>query len=358
MAGIMTPHERNAVGLMLDAFARFAEPRQSLQQILDATIDLTESNTSHIADMEASIVAGRLVDVSGGLDGDLEKFRREHDPFFFINPVVPILDKAPATVIANSELTGHAEWRNSVYLNEFLLSCRIEDGTLVLPRRHNGTLTRFAMGIGHRRKRPVTRRVRKILEWLAPVIRQGFLNIENWYDLAGDGLLLQRGFENSPVPLALVGNNSVRVLSAAAEELLGVQSVSPAKSTLLKEIADVAVRSRLGGNFAADVRAADGRTVRAELLDLAHPIYGRAILIRFHPGSASSASRPCLTAREAEVLSWVAGGASNNEVAERLQISVNTARAHLRNIYKRLQISSRIEAAALLRQSSQRKEIL
>ncbi|MGH9246422.1 MAG: response regulator [Acidimicrobiales bacterium] len=53
---------------------------------------------------------------------------------------------------------------------------------------------------------------------------------------------------------------------------------------------------------------------------------------------------PRLTERELEVLRLVAHGYSNREVAERLFISENTVRNHMRNILEKLHLRSRIEA--------------
>ena len=52
-----------------------------------------------------------------------------------------------------------------------------------------------------------------------------------------------------------------------------------------------------------------------------------------------------LSERETEVLSLVAEGMGNAEVALRLHISENTVKFHLRNIYRRLDVSNRTEAS-------------
>jgi DNA-binding NarL/FixJ family response regulator len=52
-----------------------------------------------------------------------------------------------------------------------------------------------------------------------------------------------------------------------------------------------------------------------------------------------------LTERELVVLRLVASGASNNEIAEKLFISVNTVKTHLRNILHKLQLDNRTQAA-------------
>jgi DNA-binding NarL/FixJ family response regulator len=54
-----------------------------------------------------------------------------------------------------------------------------------------------------------------------------------------------------------------------------------------------------------------------------------------------------LTQREQEVLSLVAQGMADKEIAEALSISMHTVKTHLRNILSKLQVTSRHEAARL-----------
>jgi DNA-binding NarL/FixJ family response regulator len=54
--------------------------------------------------------------------------------------------------------------------------------------------------------------------------------------------------------------------------------------------------------------------------------------------------REDLTAREVEVLALVAEGLTDAEVAERLVVSIRTVHAHLRSIYRKLDIHSRSAA--------------
>jgi DNA-binding NarL/FixJ family response regulator len=54
---------------------------------------------------------------------------------------------------------------------------------------------------------------------------------------------------------------------------------------------------------------------------------------------------PPLTEREEQVLNLVAKGFNRNEVAQYLNISVHTAASHVKNIYRKLNVSSRAEVA-------------
>jgi DNA-binding NarL/FixJ family response regulator len=61
---------------------------------------------------------------------------------------------------------------------------------------------------------------------------------------------------------------------------------------------------------------------------------------RFPDGGATA-----LTQREQEVLSQVAEGASDQEIADALSISIHTVKTHMRNILSKLHLSHRHEAA-------------
>jgi DNA-binding NarL/FixJ family response regulator len=61
---------------------------------------------------------------------------------------------------------------------------------------------------------------------------------------------------------------------------------------------------------------------------------------------AATASSPELTAREREVLLLIVKGLTNPDICAALNISLGTAKAHLRNILAKLEVSDRTEAAA------------
>jgi DNA-binding NarL/FixJ family response regulator len=59
-----------------------------------------------------------------------------------------------------------------------------------------------------------------------------------------------------------------------------------------------------------------------------------------------------LSCAERRVLSLVAEGGSNNDVAAQLMVSEATVRKHLEHTYRKLGVANRTAAAALMRDSA------
>jgi DNA-binding CsgD family transcriptional regulator len=83
------------------------------------------------------------------------------------------------------------------------------------------------------------------------------------------------------------------------------------------------------------------------LLSLLRP---HLIRMRTHAGFRRCLSAGhVLTAREAEVLGWIASGKTNPQIAGLLFISPHTVRKHIENIFEKLGVRTRTEAAAYAR---------
>lgn len=100
-------------------------------------------------------------------------------------------------------------------------------------------------------------------------------------------------------------------------------------------VADTALADRLAGVLAG-----------APGLRLAAPGEVPDAVIVAPPASAEREADAALTAREAEVLSLVAEGASNKVIARRLGISVHTAKFHVAAVLDKLDAASRADAVA------------
>jgi DNA-binding NarL/FixJ family response regulator len=63
------------------------------------------------------------------------------------------------------------------------------------------------------------------------------------------------------------------------------------------------------------------------------------------PAAMSKTHLNGLSSRELEVLSLVAAGSSNHQIAEALVISMNTVARHVSNIFAKIGVANRTEAA-------------
>ena len=74
----------------------------------------------------------------------------------------------------------------------------------------------------------------------------------------------------------------------------------------------------------------------------------RKLLSQFMQRNRTPTTRPMiendLTDREIEVLSVLATGAKNSEIAERLDLSPHTVKTHIYNIFKKIDASNRLQA--------------
>jgi DNA-binding NarL/FixJ family response regulator len=96
------------------------------------------------------------------------------------------------------------------------------------------------------------------------------------------------------------------------------------------------------------------KTAPAELLAAIEQVHGggapmsmevaRKVIEHFHPVRPAAPDTEALTPREEEILALLASGCLYKEISERLDITLNTVRTHLKNIYEKLHVQSRGEA--------------
>jgi len=76
-----------------------------------------------------------------------------------------------------------------------------------------------------------------------------------------------------------------------------------------------------------------------------HPVIARKVITRFFPAHPDKkGSEKVLGERELDVLRLAGRGMSNQDIADRLCLSLRTVEAHMRHIFIKLQVSSRTEA--------------
>jgi PAS domain S-box-containing protein len=168
--------------------------------------------------------------------------------------------------------------------------------------------------------------------------------------------------ERLPLPAAAVGVDwMIEWLNAAARELLG-NVVGERFTTILapeseRAARDAFTRKLVGGaeatEYEAIFRTRDGTRVVAEVSSVVLEdggsvvgVFGVAVPERELP----PVDHDHLTPRQAEVLHRLGQGDSTEQIAERLGISRETVRNHIRDVLKRLDVHSRLEAVVAARE--------
>jgi DNA-binding NarL/FixJ family response regulator len=78
---------------------------------------------------------------------------------------------------------------------------------------------------------------------------------------------------------------------------------------------------------------------------ISRDVMARALSIRKDRSNIRGMDISILTQREREILSIVVGGATNEEIANKLYISPHTVKTHIYNIFKKINVPNRLQAA-------------
>ena len=109
-----------------------------------------------------------------------------------------------------------------------------------------------------------------------------------------------------------------------------------------------ALAAALGGSgrfeVVAIVRSPTDAPADVDLVVVARPARRERALRDAGPSVVTD--RPALTHREREILSLLADGLGNKQIAARLGISTSTVKTHLELLYEKLDAASRTEAVA------------
>ena len=120
---------------------------------------------------------------------------------------------------------------------------------------------------------------------------------------------------------------------------------------LLRELRELAGRARITFPPEAEAALADPGTTRPDGTVSVDHANGPSDLVRAIAGEVAGPTRRPdtfgLSGREREVLGLVAQGRTNREIGERLFISQKTVGVHVGNILAKLEVSGRVEAAAV-----------
>lgn len=113
------------------------------------------------------------------------------------------------------------------------------------------------------------------------------------------------------------------------------------------EMVFLALEAGASGYLLKRTKPADLRAALLDVLGGGAPMsseIARCVIESFRKKAPRVDSSVSLTAREEETLVLLTKGYSNKEIADRLSLSTETVRSHLKNIYQKMHVRSRAEA--------------
>jgi PAS domain S-box-containing protein len=176
--------------------------------------------------------------------------------------------------------------------------------------------------------------------------------------LGGD---LEDALDRVNVPSYVIDSHGIiRWVNQAAEELVGdvrgrqfTSVVAPEETRRARE----AFSKHMVGEQDVDAPVVlldeDGDRVSVEVSSVClfegHRVIGVFGQLRDVDEEPEPAPHPHLTPRQSEVLRLLEHGRSTEQIAERLHLSVETVRNHIRGVMRALDVHSRLEAVAVAR---------
>jgi PAS domain S-box-containing protein len=166
--------------------------------------------------------------------------------------------------------------------------------------------------------------------------------------------------ERLPVPIFAIDRDmTIRWLNRASHELIGEQEGEKFTTVLDPSsvpVANQAFAQKILGTVASTeyevtLRTRDGGLMRAEISTVpvrgGHRItgvFGLAEIDELTAPARATDGDVSLTPRQAQVLHLLARGCSTEQMADELNVTIDTVRNHIRAILRRLGVHSRLEA--------------
>ncbi|WP_218004461.1 helix-turn-helix transcriptional regulator [Microtetraspora niveoalba] len=278
------------------------------------------------------------VEVTSDLENALSRLFFQHPLLGHVREAVG--DGGP---IRLSDVLSTRAWRGQPLYQEFYRPQGIEHQMMCVLNTYHGTIT--CLGL-NRTGGDFSDTDRELLELAQPYLA-AFLRARHataWLEAA---LATLDGADGGAHGLVLLGPHStIKTINRTARMLLAAYFTSPTHEDRAlpgelvawladrRRLPDPAV-PRLTGDYVAE---RGGRRLTVRLFP--HGACGALLLTESSPRPAAP-----LTARESEVLWLVAHGRTSVQTARTLRISPRTVEKHLANIYTKLGVVSRTEAA-------------
>ena len=342
---------------ILDALTRFDAPGQAETRILELVCGFAGAAAGHLAILPMSRMPQWLFHEVRWCKFSKAKFdamTRDHNRHVGTMPVeIMKLFNQSKSVFRHTEVAPQ-EWLGSDYYKKFMRKHGLDDSLAMLCRNSAGKAI-VGIGISFETGVRATDAAIETLTHLAPLIGQGLENLQHWYSQYARRHASEIVNENSADCLAVVEllPLGAKLLSASGgARNLGI-SVKDEKDNCTREFLKTCSRASRPNVKSTLWKAASGLTYNLRASVTPPLSIAPTLLVRFVEDSGSPAESGFtkavaeykgLSAREAELMSLLATGHSDKEIANRVKISIHTVRAHLRNIYQKLKVEGRVAA--------------
>lgn len=363
----MEKREQAILGRIFESFTQFEDIQAVHKQLAQSISELVEADMVRLFDCRAGATSPALATVAPEhLTPQLES---EFDALFWTEPVREQLFGLPHTIVSIPEVLGPLAWSESPLYRLLLNPIGIHDAALLFLRAHNSNPAqeapiRWCVWLGHSRRNGLTRRRLKVVESIAPQLFAGLNNLAAWHERwkRAQAIESMLNFTDDLLVCVSLSSDVPRVIAAtrAAQQALGLDPTAEHHNLRVLEFLELAAQTHPASLQPPSWRAPDGRTFRLSAMPAPAQGEGRLRLVRMEaagfPVPASDdlhAARVAgLSAREAAVFARMSRGLGNREIASALGISIDTVRAHLRNIFAKLEVCSRVEAVNAVRNRS------
>ncbi len=285
------------------------------------------------------------------------------------NADIAVKDCIPKSIVSIEEIISSKDFEKHYY-NEFLSSQNLRyEIDINLSNNNNGNHYSISIFKSHE-EGPFSEKEKHLLNYIYHVINANFSRYLFMMSHTENDMFLQTTLDNLPFGLAIYDENFeiIRSNSQANSYMCSITSSSNSQTGMLKFTDLIFKNTNTSSSFESSSVPLDfgshsvtispsisfmnqGKVLKCyyvyirENESIAFPDEKTEIMML---NKIDLISKYGLTVREIDIVQLLYSGKSNKEISESLFISVNTLKSHLSNIYRKLEVSNKVEAILLL----------
>jgi DNA-binding CsgD family transcriptional regulator len=362
----MLSHENEILGLLLETFTQFDDFDTVQSRVIECLCTLVGATIGNLSHAPRALEFKQLSQNSYGPLDQLATLQKGFDAHFWSDPVGKKIIRAPQTAFDVEHRVGAEAFRGSAFYNQVLRPAGLESALALFLRSNDGRIE-WVAGFAHAARRTLGYRQIALLEQIAPHVHAGLSNLSNWNERLQRAQACESLLDISDELLVCIALDAVRgprlvTATHAARAALLLDKVPTGHNLPLRSLLQLAATLQPIDPRRPLWSAAGGEQYRLHIKPLREACQVNLRLLRLEPLAGLAAPAPeflmdseagaraaGLSAREAGVFAQMSQGKSNRDIAAALGISIDTVRAHLRNMFVKLGVGSRLEALNAVR---------